>query len=76
MRGNETLEYAETIEKSTRKNITVTKILIKRDSEKITDTTIGLKAWNRNHPDEPMTYEEYVAYRKQKERKKKQKENE
>ena len=36
--------------------------------------TIGFKAWNRNHPDEPITYEEYVAYRQQKERKKKQKE--
>lgn len=73
MRENETIDNAETIEKSTKKNITVTKILIKRNLEKITDTTIGLRAWNRNHPDEPMTYEEYVVYRKQKERKKKTK---
>lgn len=34
----------------------------------------GWKQWNRNHSDEPITYEQYVAYRKQKERKSKYKE--
>lgn len=36
----------------------------------------GWKKWNRLHPDNQMTEEQYVAYRKQKERKKQQKENE
>ena len=74
LREKETIGYAETIEKITKKNLMVIKRLIKRNLENRTDTTIGLRAWNRNHPDELMTHEEYVAYRQQKERKKKQKE--
>lgn len=34
----------------------------------------GFKKWNSLHPDNQMTEEEYIAYRKQKERKKQQKE--
>lgn len=34
----------------------------------------GFVLWNKNHPDEPMTEDEYVAYRKQKERKRKMQE--
>lgn len=76
MRENETLEYAETIEKSTKKNLMAIKRLIRRVSGNRIHITIGLKAWNRKHPNNKMTEEQYVAYRKQKERKKKQKENE
>ena len=31
----------------------------------------GWKAWNRKHPNNKMTEEQYVAYRKQKERRRK-----
>ena len=65
---NETLGNAETIEKSTKKNLMAIKIGIKRNLGKKTHITIGLKAWNRKHPNNKMTEEEYVAYRKQKER--------
>lgn len=54
--------------------VEITKRLIRRVSGKRTQIIIGLLQWNRNHPDELMTYEEYVDYRQQKERKKKQKE--
>lgn len=50
----------------------VIKRLIRRVSGKRTHFIIGFLQWNRNHSDEPMTYEEYVAYRKNKERQKKQ----
>ena len=73
MRENETIEYAETIEKSTKKNLMVTKRLIRRVSGNRIHITIGLKAWNRNHPNNKMTEEEYIEYRKQKEAKKEQK---
>ena len=69
MRENETIEYAETIEKSTKKILMVTKRLIKRNLENRTHITTGLKAWNRNHPNNKMTQEQYVAYRKHKEAK-------
>ena len=55
-------------------HVEITKRLIRRVSGKRTQIIIGLLQWNRNHPDELMTYEEYVDYRQQKERKKKQKE--
>lgn len=75
LRENETIDNAENIEKSTKKNLMVIKRLIRRVSGKRILITIGFFQWNRNHSDEPMTYEEYIAYRQQKERKKKQKEN-
>ena len=71
LRENETLEYAETIETNIGMIIQITRILIKIDGEKNIHTTIGLKAWNRKHPNNKMTEEQYVAYRKQKERKRK-----
>ena len=64
------LDNAETIEKSTKKNIMFTTAAIKRDSELKISITTGWKAWNRKHTEEPMTYEQYVFYRKQKEAKK------
>lgn len=76
MRENETIEYAETIEKSTKKNFKVIKRLIRRISGKRTHITTGLKAWNRYHPNNKMTEEQYVAYRKQKEAKKEKKNEE
>ena len=66
MRENETIEYAETIEKSTKKNLMVTKRLIRRVSGNRIHITIGLKAWNRNHPNNKMTLEQYSAYRNRK----------
>ena len=48
----------------------VTKRLIKRNLENRILITIGLKAWNRNHPNNKMTLEEYIRYRKHKEAKK------
>ena len=71
LRENETIDNAETIEKSTKKNLMVIKRLIRRVSENRIHITIGLKAWNRKHPNNKMTEEEYVAYRKQKERRRK-----
>lgn len=73
MRENETIEYAETIEKITKKNLMIIKRLIRRVSGNRIHITIGLKAWNRNHPNNKMTEEEYIEYRKQKEAKKEQK---
>ena len=70
MRENETIEYAETIEKITKKNLMIIKILIKRNLGNRTHITTGLKAWNRNHPNNKMTLEEYIEYRKHKEAKK------
>lgn len=70
LRENETIEYAETIEKSTKKILIVTKRLIRRVSGKRIHITTGLKAWNRYHPNNKMTEEEYIEYRKQKEAKK------
>ena len=70
MRENETIEYAKTIEKSTKKNLMVIKRLIKRNLENRILITIGLKAWNRNHPNNKMTLEEYIGYRKHKKAKK------
>ena len=67
MRENETIEYAETIEKITKKNLIVIKRLISRNLENRILITIGLKAWNRNHPNNKMTLELYIAYRKHKE---------
>ena len=71
MRENETIDNAENIEKSTKKNLMVIKRLIRRVLGNRTHITIGLKAWNRKHPNNKMTEEEYVAYRKQKERRRK-----
>ena len=73
MRENETIEYAENIEKITKKNLMIIKRLIRRVSGNRTHITTGLKAWNRNHPNNKMTEEEYIEYRKQKEAKKEQK---
>ena len=67
LRENETIEYAETIEKSTKKNLMTIKRLIKRNLENRILITTGLKAWNRNHPNNKMTQEEYIGYRKHKE---------
>lgn len=67
MRENETIDYAETIEKITKKNLMTIKRLIKRNLENRILITIGLKAWNRNHPNNKMTLEEYIGYRKHKE---------
>lgn len=72
MRENETIEYAEAIEKITKKNLMVIKRLISRNLGKRTHITTGLKAWNRNHPNNKMTLELYIAYRKHKEAKKRQ----
>lgn len=76
MRENETIEYAETIEKITKKNLMTIKRLIKRNLENRILITIGLKAWNRNHPNKKMTLELYIAYRKHKEAKKRKKNEE
>ena len=70
MRENETIDNAETIEKSTKKNLMVIKRIIRRVSGNRILITTGLKAWNRNHPNNKMTLEQYVAYRKHKEEKK------
>ena len=67
LRENETIEYAETIEKSTKKNLKTIKRLIKRNLENRIHITIGLKAWNRKHPNNKITLEEYIGYRKYKE---------
>ena len=48
----------------------VIKRLIKRNLENRILITIGLKAWNRNHPNNKMTLEEYIGYRKHKKAKK------
>ena len=70
MRENETIEYAEAIEKITKKNLMTTKRIIRRVSGNRIHITTGLKAWNRYHPNNKMTEEEYIEYRKQKEAKK------
>ena len=71
LREKETIDNAETIEKSTKKNLMAIKRLIRRVLGNRIHITIGLKAWNRKHPNNKMTEEEYVAYRKQKERRRK-----
>lgn len=76
MRENETIEYAETIEKITKKNLMTIKRLIKRNLENRIHITTGLKAWNRNHPNNKMTPEQYAAYRIQKTIRRKRKINE
>ena len=76
LRENETIDNAEIIEKSTKKNLMAIKRLIRRVLGNRIHITIGLKAWNRKHPNNKMTEEQYVAYRKQKERKNQQKEKE
>ena len=75
MRENETIDNAATIEIDIEKN---SDGYIKNYQQKFREQNpyyYGWKQWNRHHTDEPMTYEEYAAYRKQKERKKNQKEN-
>ena len=54
----------------------IIKRLIKRNLENRILITTGLKAWNRNHPNNKMTQEEYVAYRIQKTIRRKRKINE
>ena len=49
------------------------KRIIRRVSGNRIHITIGLKAWNRNHPNNKMTQEEYVAYRIQKARRRRKK---
>lgn len=49
-----------------------TKRIIRRVSGNRIHITTGLKAWNRNHPNNKMTLELYIAYRKHKEAKKRQ----
>ena len=45
------------------------------DTERNISTDIGHTQWNRLHPDNQMTMEQYVEYRKQKEAKKEQKDD-
>ena len=71
LREKETIDNAETIEKSTKKNLMAIKRLIRSVSGNRIHITTGLKAWNRKHPNNQMTEEQYVAYRKQKERRRK-----
>lgn len=49
----------------------VIKRLIRRVLGNRTPITTGFKAWNRKHPNDQMTEDQYVAYRKQKERRRK-----
>lgn len=73
---NETLGNAATIEIDIEKN---SHGYIKNYQQKFREQNpyyYGWKQWNRCHQENKMTYEQYIAYRQQKERKKKQKENE
>ena len=45
------------------------------DTERNISTYIGHTQWNRLHPDNQMTFEQYVEYRKQKEEKKEKKDD-
>jgi len=67
---------AQTTEMLTEKNTELTKRIINENTERNISTYIGLIQWNRNHSDNQMTYEQYVAYRQNKERQKETKENE
>lgn len=71
LREKETIDNAETIEKSTKKNLMVIKRLIRRVLGNRIHITIGWKQWNRHHSEHKITLDEYVAYRKQKERRRK-----
>ena len=67
---NETLGSAATIEINIEKN---TIGYIKNYQQKFREQNpyyYGWKQFNRHHTEEPITYEQYVAYRKQKEAKK------
>lgn len=69
---NETLGSAENIGIDIEKNVDG---YIKNYQQKFREQNpyyYGWKQQNRNHPDEPMTYEQYVAYRKNKETKEKE----
>lgn len=73
---NETLGNAETIEIDIEKN---SDGYIKNYQQKFREQNpyyYGWKQQNRNNPDNKMTYEQYVAYRKNKERQKETKEKE
>jgi hypothetical protein len=70
----ETLDIVERAVINIEKLIQLTKRNTNEDTERNTNTIIGFVLWNKNHPDEPMTEDEYVAYRKQKERKRKMQE--
>lgn len=72
---NETLGNAATIEIDIEKNANG---YMKKYQQKFREQNkfyYGWKQWNRHHQENKMTYEQYIAYRQQKERKKKQKEN-
>lgn len=73
---NETLGNAATIEIDIEKN---SDGYIKNYQQKFREQNpyyYGWKQFNRHHTEEPMTYEQYVTYRKNKERQKETKENE
>lgn len=74
LRENEILGIAATIEIDIEKN---SHGYIKNYQQKFREQNpyyYGWKQWNRRHQDNKITLDEYVAYRQQKERKKKQKE--
>ena len=73
LRENETLGNAATIEIDIEKN---SNGYIKNYQQKFREQNpyyYGWKQWNRNNPDNKMTLDEYVEYRKQKKAKKEQK---
>lgn len=73
MRENETLGNAETIEINIEKN---SNGYIKNYQQKFREQNpyyYGWKQWNRRYPDNQITLEEYINYRKEKEEKKEQK---
>ncbi len=70
---NETLGNAETIETNIEKKSIG---YIKNYQQKFRNENpyyYGWKQQNRNNPDNKMTYEQYIAYRKNKERQKRNK---
>lgn len=70
----EILDIVERAEIITEKLIQLIKRNTNANTARNTNTIIGFVLWNKNHPDEPMTEDEYIAYRKQKERKRKMQE--
>jgi hypothetical protein len=68
----ETLDIVEGAETDIEKLIQLIKRNTNVDIEKNISFIIGHTQWNRLHPDNQMTLEQYVEYRKQKEEKKEQ----
>ena len=70
LRENETLEYAETIETNTEKNLIGYQRIYQKKFREENPYYYAWKQFNRHHPYNKMTEEEYIEYRRQKEAKK------